>query len=426
MRLRFILSFILIALVSVGSVLVIARQTVQQEVRAFMFRGGMAGVESLVNTLEDYYRENGSWNGVNQVFASAGPKQGNRRGFGAMMGGMVNQRLRLADSQGNLLVDTEPTGSVGGITEDEIQGSIRLQVGGETIGYLHAEGGMNFNPGDDEVLLGRLTRAAYLAASIAVGFSLVVALILSMRLIKPIRNLTEAASSLSEGDLTGRVEVHGQDELAILGQTFNQMAAALESVEQTRQAMTADIAHELRTPLAIQRAQVEALQDGVYPPTEENLQSVLDQNILLTRLVEDLRTLAQADAGQLQLEMKPIDYLAFVQRVVENFIPRASERKIEIQFSSQGNCQLVHLDPMRMEQILGNLISNAMRYAPDRGWIKINVECLQSETILTVHDNGPGITDEALPRVFERFYRGDQSRSRSEGGTGLGDRKSVV
>jgi signal transduction histidine kinase len=420
MRLRIILSFVLIALVSVGSVLVIARQTVQREVRAYMFRGGMSGVEGLVTNLENYYQENGSWDGADQLFASSSQMFGNRRGFGSIMGGMMNQRLRLADSKGNLIIDTEPAGSTESLTKNETQMAIPLQVGGETVGYLLPEGGMNFNPGDDDALLNRLSRAGYIAAGVAIGFSLLLALILSTRLIRPVRDLTQAATSLSEGDLTRRVEVHGEDELATLGKTFNQMAAALEKSEETRQAMTADIAHELRTPLAIQRAHVEALQDGVYPATGENLQPVLEQNILLTRLVEDLRTLAEADSGHLQLEKIPTDFPALVERILDRFRPQADDRAIELQFSSRGDCRPVHLDPGRMEQILGNLISNAMRYTPDGGWIKINLECLQNQALLKIRDSGPGIPEESLPHVFERFYRADQGRSRMEGGTGLG------
>jgi signal transduction histidine kinase len=279
MRLRLISSFILIALVSVASVLIVARQTTLQEVRTYMFRGGMAGVEGLVIGLEDYYRVNQSWEGSESLFGLPGQLQGNRRGnqgkssgAGGVMGGMMDQRLRLADAQGNLIVDTETHNVEGSLTGNELQQAVPLQLGNEVVGYLLPDGGLNFNSGDDTDLLNRLTSAAYIAAGVAIMFSLVVALLLSARLIRPVRALTQAATSLAEGDLTKRVDVQGGDELATLGQSFNQMAAALENAEESRQAMTADIAHELRTPLAVQRAHLEALQDGVYPATPENLQ----------------------------------------------------------------------------------------------------------------------------------------------------------
>jgi signal transduction histidine kinase len=423
MRLRLISSFILIALVSVASVLIVARQTTLQEVRTYMFRGGMAGVEGLVTALEDYYRVNQSWEGAEPLFGLPGQLQGNRRGNqgkSSGAGGMMDQRLRLADAQGNLIVDTETPNVEGSLTRNELQQAVPLQLGNEIVGYLLPDGGLNFNSGDDTDLLNRLTSAAYIAAGVAIMFSLVLALLLSARLIRPVRALTQAATSLAEGDLTKRVDVQGGDELATLGQSFNQMAAALENAEESRQAMTADIAHELRTPLAVQHAHLEALQDGVYPATPENLQPVLEQTILLTRLVEDLRTLALADSGQLQLEKTPTDYLTLVKRVLDRFRPQADSRKIELQFSSIGVCQPISLDPGRMEQILGNLISNALRYTPDGGWIKINLDCSPLQASLSIHDSGPGIPEDSLQLVFERFYRADRSRSRTEGGTGLG------
>lgn len=184
--------------------------------------------------------------------------------------------------------------------------------------------------------------------------------------------------------------------------------------------MTADIAHELRTPLAVQRAQLEALQDGVYPASDENITSILEQNVLLTRLVEDLRTLAMVDAGKLQLEMAPTDLSALVKRIVHRFKSQADEKRIDLHYSVVGECFEIEIDPGRVEQIVGNLISNALRYTPDLSWVKIKLACSPDKQVLTVQDNGPGIPSESTELVFKRFYRVDQSRSRAEGGTGLG------
>jgi signal transduction histidine kinase len=242
------------------------------------------------------------------------------------------------------------------------------------------------------------------------------------------------------------VRASGNDELAELGRSFNSMADSLQQAEDSRRALTADIAHELRTPLAVQRANLEALQDGVYPLTPENLTPVLEQNLLLTRLVDDLRTLALADAGQLTLERTPTDVTALVQRVVERFQSQASARRIDLGFDpgqerkrTMGDINIaatpplsLDIDPQRIEQILSNLLSNSLRYTPDGGRITVHIAPVQaSRDLLTVtgapggvqisvHDSGPGIPPEALPHVFERFYRVDRSRSRSEGGSGLG------
>ncbi|MCK4725236.1 MAG: HAMP domain-containing protein, partial [Anaerolineales bacterium] len=277
-----------------------------------------------------------------------------------------------------------------------------------------------FTSGDETELLSRLTNAAYIAAAVAIFFALLLALLLSSRLLKPVRALTQAAEDLSEGDLTKRVAIQGNDELAVLGRTFNQMASSLENSEQSRRAMTADIAHELRTPLAVQRAQIEAIQDGIYPTTDENLAALLEQNVLLTRLVADLRTLALADSGQLQLERIPTDLGKLTSKVTDRFKPQAAEMGVEIKFKSQGSCKEINVDSGRVEQIIGNLISNALRYTPENSWVKINLDCSYELAVLTVRDNGAGIPEDAQEQIFERFYRADHSRSRTEGGTGLG------
>jgi len=392
-----------------------------------MFRGGMAGLEGLVTNLEDYYASNKTWAGADYLFELTGQNTGNRRGyrggqtgFGGMMAGLMNQRIRLADAEGNILLDTDNAEPVGSLESDELQRAIPLQVGSKTVGYLLPEGGMVFSTGDDTALIDRLTRAAYIAAGVAIIFALILAILFSNRLLRPIRALTQAADALAEGDLSNRVDVQGNDELATLGQTFNQMAIALEEAEQSRRGMTADIAHELRNPLAVQRAQLEAMQDGVHPASSENISSILEQNILLTRLVEDLRTLALVDSGQLQLEMVPTDLATLVGRIVHRFKSQAGEKQIDLRFVVEGECAEIEIDPGRVEQIVGNLISNALRYSPEKSWVKIKLVCSPNQKMLSVRDNGPGIPSESTELVFDRFYRVDHSRSRAEGGTGLG------
>jgi signal transduction histidine kinase len=424
MRLRLFLSFALIVLVSVFSVVILARQSAAQEVRTFMLRGGMMGIDTLVTTLEGYYQTHRTWVGVEQVFSAVqkgrGWQHGQSMGQGMAGMGMMGQRLRLTDEQGNLILDSSGASSEGRVSQEELQRAIPLYDGKQIVGYLLPEGGMVFSVGDEVLLVNRLTRAAITAGAIAGSLSLLLALVLAYRLLKPVRALTQAAGHLAQGDLSHRVEVHGDDELATLGRAFNQMADALQSAEESRRAMTADIAHELRNPLAVQRANLEALQDGIYPLTPENLTPILEQNLLLTRLVEDLRTLALADSGHLNLERSPTLLRDCVQRVVEQFSPQADSRGIAIQWSAREDCPPVNVDAGRIEQIIGNLLSNALRYTPQGGKIWLDLTCTGEQIQLTVRDSGPGIPVEALPHVFERFFRADRSRSRAEGGSGLG------
>ncbi len=419
MRTRLILSFVFVMLVSIASVVLIARRSTAREVQAFMFRGSMVNVDTLGGELEDFYRTNGSWQGVVTLLSRNG--QGMMRGQGMAGMAMMGQRLRLADSSGELLLDSSGE-ATGALNAAERRSAQALRVNGRVVGYLLVEGGIGVN--DSSYLLNRLNRAALIAGLIAGGIALVVALLLSDRLLLPVRQLTGAAQRMADGDLTQRVAVHGTDELAELGQAFNHMADSLHQAEVNRQAMTADISHELRNPLAVQRAHLEALQDGIYPPTAENLQPVLDQNLLLTRLVDDLRTLALADAGQLQLECTPADLTGLVRRIVERFTSQAAVHGIELVVvvdpGLQKNPLIVNVDPLRLEQILGNLLSNAQRYTPEGGKIVVNIDRSKQSALVRVIDSGPGIPADELPRIFERFYRVDRSRSRTEGGSGLG------
>ncbi len=414
MRLKLFLSFTLIVLVSVSLVAVIARRGAVNEVRSFMFRGGMYGLSDLTTSLENYYHTNATWKGVQSIFI---PVRGGMPG----MGGMMNQRLLLADASGLVLADTQGAEAGNNLSPSELAAAIPLGVEGKTVGYLFAVGGVGVSPLNQQAVLMRLNRAVLLAGLVAGGLGLILALGLAYTLLRPVRALTFAAQRLAQGDLSHRVDVHGDDELATLGHTFNHMADSLQEVEDSRRAMTADIAHELRTPLAVQRANLEALQDGVYPLTAENLAPVIEQNHLLTRLVEDLRTLALADAGQIQLVRTPTDLTSLVKRVVEHFQLQAGSQQVRLNLSPPSN-PIPHIsaDPIRLEQVLTNLLSNAMRYTPADGQIVLTLSSTDGSVRLRIHDSGPGIPEQALPYIFERFYRVDKSRARSEGGTGLG------
>ncbi|OGN98411.1 MAG: hypothetical protein A2Z71_06785 [Chloroflexi bacterium RBG_13_50_21] len=414
MRLKLFLSFTLVVLVSVSLVAVIARRGAVNEVRTFMFRGGMYGVSDLATSLENYYHSTGSWNGVQSIFKVA-------RGGLPGMGGMMSQRLLLADTSRTVVADTQGVAIESRLTPSEFASSISLTVEGQAVGYLVTVGGMGFTAGNEQFLLGRLNRGVVLAGLAAGVLGLILALGLAYTLLRPVRALTVAAQKLAEGDLTQRVDVHGEDELATLGHTFNQMADSLQQAEEARRAMTADIAHELRTPLAVQRANLEALQDGVYPLTAENLAPVIDQNFLLTHLVEDLRTLALADAGQIDLERTFTDISSLVSRVVERFIPQAANQQVKLTIiPPASHLPQVLLDPIRFEQILTNLLSNALRYTPIGGQVELTLASTPTTILVNVHDSGPGIPPESLPYIFGRFYRVDKSRSRGEGGSGLG------
>lgn len=421
MRWRLIFSFLAVVVVAIISVIVIVRLDNENQVQSYFFRGGSSGAEELVISLEQYYSQRGSWEGIESRFASmrSGARMGSGRGSGGMM---AASRVILADAKGKVLVDTISGSPGGALSQQDLSTAIQLKNSSDQlVGYLLIEGSTTTQRGDELPLISKLNDAAWRASLISLAIALVFALILAAGFIRPIRRLTTAVQRLASGDLSHRVEVKGKDEIATLGNSFNAMADSLQKSEARRREMTADIAHELRSPLAVQRAHLEALQDGVYPLTAETIRPIAEQNRLLERLVDDLRTLALADAGELRLEVTQVNLSDLLEGVLERLKVAADQKEISLSLAVTGQAGLTYpLDPDRMAQIMTNLVSNGLRHAPQDGWVKVSLDGGEKAFTITVQDNGEGIPAEALPYIFERFYRADHARSRDKGGSGLG------
>ena len=237
----------------------------------------------------------------------------------------------------------------------------------------------------------------------------------------PIRNLTAAARRLGGGDLSYRVPSNRRDEVGELATTFNEMATTLERAEAHRRNMTADIAHELRTPLTNIRGYIEAIRDGVLEPDAPTIETLHQQTIHLSRLVEDLRILSVADAGALRLDLENEDIATIARDTVNSFKPRAADLGIAIKFDSSEDLPKANVDRTRIGQVVANLVENALTHTPKGGTVTVSVSRSSSGALeLAVEDTGRGIPVDVLPRVFDQFYRVDKSRSRSTGGAGIG------
>ena len=252
------------------------------------------------------------------------------------------------------------------------------------------------------------------------ALALLLALFLARQITAPMRRLTSAAMQMSVGDLKQRVNVSNQDEVGDLARAFNLMASRLESTELQRRMMVADIAHELRSPLSVMQGKLEGMMDGVLPMDQEQVGTVYDHTLLLSRLVDDLRLLSLAQAGQLPLERSVVDMGALVERVVDDFRPLAQDGSVFLDTQLKAKYIEASVDSQRMSQVMANLLSNALRHAGEDSVVTIGVGCFGASVEVSVADTGPGIAPEDLPHLFERFYRVDRSRSRSEGGSGLG------
>lgn len=426
MRWRLIISFGLVILISITSVVWVIRQSAVEEVHTFMFRGGMLGLNGLVIDLEECYQEHRSWEICSSVLDTHSRRRGNMpKGRGGIMGNRPlasaeNQHLQLLSRDGTVIADTAGETDQTSIDPDMLQSAIPLRTGEEIMGYLLPEGRPTFTQQQESDLISRLNRAALTSVVVAGAAALILATYLTYQLLLPIRKLTHAAEGLKDGDLSQRVDVKGNTELASLGRVFNQMARALETTAERRKNLTADIAHELRTPLSVQQAHLEALQDGIYELNQENLQIVQEQNKSLIRLVDDLRTLSMADAGELNLERTWTDSAQFITKTIDQFKPKMQQKGISIHVIVPDIPPQIYVDPQRIEQIITNLLSNALHHAPQGSQIDVELSVSKAQVAIMIRDRGEGIPEKDLPYLFQRFYKSDKTRQEGEGGTGLG------
>ena len=265
-----------------------------------------------------------------------------------------------------------------------------------------------------------------------VFFAIVIAmLILSAlnlrRMSVPLDDLLDASNKVAEGDYSARVDERGPQVVRSLARGFNSMASRLQVNDQQRRAMLADVSHELRTPLTIIQGNIEAILDGVYPADEAKLKSILEEAQILSRLVEDLRTLSLAESGALNLKRESTDIAALIRVTVSAFQSQADAADVKMELSLIDKPLSLEIDSERIRQVLTNLISNALRYSPHGS--SINIKLAESTTsverrvVVSVEDSGPGIASEDLPHVFDRFYKSRDSRGM---GLGLSIAKYIV
>lgn len=369
--------------------------------------------DTLRGLLEEHYAQQGAWHGIEPLLAG---RMAGSRGMG-MGPGMApgTTHLLLVDGAGRVRYD--PTMMYMGrvVSARVLRSGVPLEVNGQTVGYLVTRGGVQERALQRRllfVILGAGGAAALVATGLGLG--------LVRTALRPLKELETATEQLAAGDLGVRVQVRANDEVGDVAQRFNSMAADLQRQDRLRRRLMNDLAHELRTPLTVMQGELEALQDGVFPLNQENLQPIYDQTLLLKRLVNDMRDLALAEAGHVTLECAPMDAEALLQRVAARFVPEAESRGVALRIAPMTGLPAVYADAQRMEQVFGNLLSNALRYTQPGGSVTISAGATASHLRITVQDTGEGIAPEDLAHLFERFYRSDRARQRGDGHSGLG------
>ncbi|MFH1030998.1 MAG: ATP-binding protein [Chloroflexota bacterium] len=430
LRFRLLAAFTIVILIAVGSIFFFVSRATGGAIQSYGQRSEQARIGRVGFELFRYYREHGSWEGV-----QADVKQ---------WGTLTGRRIILTDANGVVIADSDGelmgkqyTPDIPGFRMSPMMGM--MGGGASAVVYISpdpsaessplTEGGQigPFSSGEQPprfpspfTLSRAVSRFLIWGALLAIAIALLFTFFLSRRISAPIKNLALAAHRLGQGDLSQRVNFKDKSEIGELAQAFNSMASDLERTQKLQRNMVADIAHELRTPLSNLRGYLEAIRDGVIKPDAERIRSLDEEAALLSRLVEDLQELSLAEAGALKLHRQPEDIGNVIKQTMAMKQTRAAVKGVSLSTELAGELPPVNIDSQRIGQVLGNLLENAITHTASGGNIKVTVAKQDSAINVSVTDTGEGIPAEDLPFIFERFYRVDKSRTRATGGSGLG------
>jgi len=417
---KLIIAFLSIGVVSVAVIFVTARWNTRQEFINFLTEQNQTNV---ITQLTEYYLVNGSWVKVGTIFIQQQqqPDYDHR----------PPQPFTLADKNGIVVFSNGKYKPGDKLSEADFASGTPIREDGRVIGiYVPLRMPFEGRPRELE-FIERINMTLFYGAVIGAVLALFLGIIISRTLTRPIRELTQATHAISEGDLSQQVPVRTKDELGELAQAFNRMSTELSRSVNSRKQMTADIAHELRTPLSLILGHAEAVHDGVLPPTQENFEIIREEATRLEHLVNDLRTLSLADAGELTINPQVIEPERLINEVASLYQYEARKKNISLEVDVASPLSTIEVDPGRMTQVLTNILDNATRHTPEGGRITLSAKQVDRNVELSVQDSGPGVPAKTLDRIFERFYRTDSSRQRDGGipggsGLGLAIAKSIV
>ena len=418
---RLILAFLSIGIISVAVIFVTATLNTRAEFIRFLSDQTQNDV---VTQLSYYHQQYGSWEGVESVLHP----DGDEPGMGPRPGTSPNRRFypfTLTTENGSVIVPSGRYKPGDQVPQQDLAKGISISENGNVIGVL-VPIPMPFQGRPREVeFIERINRILLYGALVGAVIALLVGVFLSRTLTRPIRELTRATHAVSEGDLSQQVPVRSNDELGELAQAFNKMSSELSRSINARKQMTADVAHELRTPLSLILGHAEAVHDGVLPPSRENFEIIREEATRLEHLVNDLRILSLADAGELSIAPQIIEPQRLLQEVAAVYQYETQRKNITLDIEIASPLSNIEVDPGRMTQVLTNILDNALCHTPEGGRIVLSARDANAEgqVELVIQDSGPGLQAEDLDRIFDRFYRTDASRQRDGavlGGSGLG------
>jgi signal transduction histidine kinase len=404
---RLSVTFAVIILVTVGTIYLVVSQRISVEIEYYKTISAQYRSNQILSRLYLHYWKDRSWKGVQSVVEDTAHVSGAHIILVGTNGTVIG------DSKGELL-GTNYTNSS--------ESPLNLTLGKDILGrvYIIPDPAAEIYVAPFLRLSASINRSLLLGGSVAIAIALLLTFVLSRRMMSPIGALARAARRLGGGDLSQRVQLRGEGEVAALAQAFNTMAADLEHDEQLRQNLIADVAHELRTPLSNIQGYLEAIRDRVMKPNAATIRSLNEEVALLSRLVNELQDLSLAEAGELKLVYQAEDITKLVKQAVTPWQPQLAAKEISLSLDLPDNLPPVNIDWQQVNQVLHNLLENAVAYTHKGGTINVAAAKQGDWVEVSVSDTGEGIPAEDLPNIFERFYRVDKSRARVTGGSGLG------
>jgi signal transduction histidine kinase len=384
-----------------------------------------------------YYAQTGSWQGFQEYYRSQLVRESNPLGQTAPTPDAAQQapdgnpphNFPHEIRGGNGLVDTQYTAIISfqnyqagqTVPAKLVEAGTPVKVNGETVAWIipDTDPGFKLNP-EEQLYLKRTNQAITLAALVSVAGAVMMGFLLAGVILKPVRNLMNASRKLSQGELNQQVPVHSADELGQLTATFNQMSADLARADQQRRQMTADITHDLSTPLQVIAGYIEMLEDEDIQLSLRQVQIIMTEIDHLRRLVDDLNMLSKADARDLKMDIQSTPPGEIVQQAYGSFEVMCQNQSVQLTQAVQPGLPNIRVDEGRVLQVLRNLLDNALRHTPSGGAIAICADEWNGKVRIAVQDSGAGIHAEDLPYVFDRFYRADKARSGNSGKMGLG------
>lgn len=406
---KLILAFLVISLVSIGALLILTRATTDREFGRFL---NTRMQDELVERLAGYYSRNGSWDGIENAMPN----------FNGIGGGhkLPPNGYAVADADGNIVLENMKYRMGGSLQHSVLETALPITVEGKTVGYLLIELPAAQRTATEQAFINRLNFFILLGAVGAVMLAFVFGVFLSRNIASPIRELTNAMREIANGKLGEQVAVRSHDEIGELTRSFNKMSADLARSLNLRKQMTADIAHELRTPLSLILGHAEGVKDGVLKPTRENFEIIREEAERLETLVNDLRTLSLADAGELSVEFQSVDVNDLLRDIHTRYLPLFESKRLTLNVEPAPVSLKLNLDPSRFAQVLNNILDNALRHTPTDGNVIMAASPAKDRIQITIQDSGEGVTREEAQNLFNRFYRVDEARARDSGGSGLG------